>query len=208
MSGFRQTWMVYGAAMACSSLGIALQVRANLGVSMVAAPAYILSLKWTWLSFGRVEWLVQGLLFLLCCLLTGRVQWRFLSSFAVAIPYGILLDGMLWLCRGVAPMGLAARLAVFLVGCVVLALGIALFFRSDLPCQMYEMFVKAMADHWRVPQARVKLIYDWSSLLLAIALTLACFQTFKGIGPGTVLCTVVNAPLIGLWERVLLHSNI
>lgn len=59
-----------------SALGIALQTKADIGISMVAAPAYILSLKIPVLSFGISECLVQCGLFILCCFITKKFAWR------------------------------------------------------------------------------------------------------------------------------------
>lgn len=203
MKHTKQTWIVFIAATLFSSLGIALQVKANLGISMVAAPAYILSLRLEWLSFGQAEWLIQGFLYILCCLLTKKFQSKILYSFVVAIPYGAVLDGMLWLCDKLSPSDFISQILIFLLGSVILALGIALFFHSDLPCQMYEMFVKTMAGYWGMKPTTLKLVYDWSSLLCAVIMTIVFFQAIRGIGIGTILCTIINAPLIQLWNRLI-----
>lgn len=185
-----------------SAIGIALQVKANLGVSMVAAPAYLLSEKLSWLTFGGAELAVQGFLFLLCCLVTRKFVYKRLLSFVAAIPYSWILDFVMELFSGINLSGFIEKIALFLFGSIVLSLRIALYFRSYLPCQVYEMFVKCIAEHFSVDTTKVKSFYDWSSFTIAGVMSLAFFHGIHGIGIGTLLCTVTNAPLIRFWGNI------
>lgn len=47
------------------SFATAMLAAADLGMSMVVAPAYIVSLKVKALTFGQAEYIVQGMLFIL-----------------------------------------------------------------------------------------------------------------------------------------------
>ncbi|MBR0356508.1 MAG: hypothetical protein IJH54_03410, partial [Clostridia bacterium] len=53
-------------------LGVALMTRADFGVSMVVAPAYLLYLKlnpvWPFFTFGMAEYTLQGVLLLVTIL--------------------------------------------------------------------------------------------------------------------------------------------
>lgn len=44
------------------ALGVALMEKADLGISMVVAPAYLISLKVSFLTFGRAEYTLQAVL--------------------------------------------------------------------------------------------------------------------------------------------------
>lgn len=105
--------MAYIFGMLLSAMGIALQTKAGLGLSMVAAPAYLLSMRVPWLSFGMGECIVQGSLFLLCCVWTGRFLQKQLWSFVVAIPYGWILDQMLQVFADIYPIFLWEKMIVF-----------------------------------------------------------------------------------------------
>ncbi|MCD7764223.1 MAG: DUF6198 family protein [Lachnospiraceae bacterium] len=194
--------MAYIFGMLLNAMGIALQTKAGLGLSMVAAPAYLLSMRVPWLSFGMGECIVQGSLFLLCCVWTGRFLKKQLWSFVVAIPYGWILDQMLQVFADIYPIFLWEKMIIYLLGSLTLAAGISLFFQSYLPCQVYEMFVKCIAQHTGKPFSSVKQIYDWSSLGASFVLSLLFFHRIIGIGIGTVLCTLINAPLIRIFEKM------
>ena len=170
---------------------------------MVAAPAYILSQKISFLTTGMAEWCIQGLLFILGCLVIGRFYLPMVGSFLVASLCSMVLDLMLTLFAGVHAETLPGRLALYLAGLLSLALGIAFAFRSYLPCQMHEMFVKTVAAHKKWDQNKLKIIYDWICLAVSLTLTLCFFGKLVGIGLGTVLCTAINGPLIALWGKVL-----
>lgn len=178
------------------TLGIALQTRADIGVSMVAAPAYIISLKFDSLTFGRAEFLVQGLLFLGYCIVVHRFEYKKLMSFVVAVPYALLLDACMIAVRFICPNTMLERLLIFLGGTVISALGIAFYFRTYFPMLVYEMFVMGISEHCNADFNKVKIIYDWTSFMTAVILSLLFFKAFCGIGIGTVLCTILNGPLI------------
>ena len=55
--------IIYFIAITFMSLGIALISLSELGLSMVVAPAYIISEKIDGLTFGRAEYMVQGMVF-------------------------------------------------------------------------------------------------------------------------------------------------
>lgn len=193
----------YIAAMILSAIGIRMQVNAGLGISMVAAPAYILSVRISWLTQGNAEWMIQGFLYVTMCLAIRRFAYKKIWSFIAAIPYGWLFDWISSLMMQVKGTGFASNLLLFLIGSAILALGIALFFQSYLPCQMHEMFVKTLAQAYSWNQSKVKTVYDFSCLGVSLLLSLLFFHRLEGIGIGTVICTVINGPLIGFWIRLL-----
>lgn len=193
----------YLLACVLSAAGIRLQVNSGLGLSMIAAPAYILSQKLSWLSQGNAEWMLQGVVFLVLCAVLRRFPVKKIWSFVAAIPYGWIFDGVSLVLGGIRASGFVGSLLVFLLGCVLLSLGIALFFKSYLPCQVHEMFVKTLAEERGWKQGRVKSVYDACFLVISLSLSLLFFGRLDGIGLGTVLCTLVNGPLIGLWLRLM-----
>ena len=58
-------------------LGVCLSAKSGFGVSMVVAPAYVLYLRISetipWFTFGKSEYIFQGLLLSICYLLLRRL---------------------------------------------------------------------------------------------------------------------------------------
>ena len=95
------TELAYVLGMVGLSLSVALMTRADFGVSMVVAPAYLLYLKLNpvlpFFTFGMAEYTLQAAL-LLCTILTvKKFRPYFLFSFVTAVLYGFLLDGWMLL---------------------------------------------------------------------------------------------------------------
>ena len=72
---------------------------------MIAAPAFViqeaLARLWPSLSVGMTEYLIQGLMPVLLCLVIRRFRRRYLPAFAVAVIYGYTLNFFLWVPGGV-----------------------------------------------------------------------------------------------------------
>ena len=65
---------VYIAGTIITALGTALLAKADLGMSMLVAPSYIISLKVTSLTFGEIGNIIQGIVFLILCLVLKKIK--------------------------------------------------------------------------------------------------------------------------------------
>lgn len=191
------------------SLGVCFSAKSGFGVSMVVAPAYVLhrflSPSLPWMTFGAAEYLLQGTLILLLCIAVRRFKWKYLLSFFTAVCYGFALDFWRLLFGTDVYALLWQRAVACAVGAVITAFAIALYLRTYLPQQGYELVVKELTERYSLRLGRVKWLYDISSLLLAILLMLLLFRTFSTdmVGVGTLLLTIVNTPLITLSGKLL-----
>lgn len=81
--------------------GVVLMEKADFGVSMVVAPAYLLyrllSPAWSFVTFGMAEYCLQAVLLLAMCLLLRRFRVSYLFSFVTAVVYGFVLDAFMLL---------------------------------------------------------------------------------------------------------------
>lgn len=195
--------LAYLLGLALLAFGTALMERANFGMSMVVAPAYVLHLKISRTvpaySFGMSEYVLQAVLLAVLCLVMGRFWKSYLFSFVTAVLYGLLLDGSIALAAPFPGGGLAWRGLYYVCGQLLCALGIALLLRTYIAPEVYELFVKELSIRhgWRI--GRVKTVYDCCSCLVAVALSFAFFGFghFEGVKLGTILCALINGPMIG-----------
>lgn len=193
---------------ALCALGVALCTKAGFGLSMIAAPAYIFHRALIGVSAfftqGTCEYLWQALLLLLMCLALRRFRWRYLLCFGTAFLFGMSVDLWLWLFGGGAVCSsMAIRVLLFIVGEISISFAIAFFFRTKLPLEVYELIVTEFADRFSFSTSRVKLINDITMLFLSTLLALLLHRSFVGIGIGTVVITLINAPMIALCGRLL-----
>ena len=202
------------------ALGVSICSKADLGVSMIAAPAFVLyeaiAPLWSGFSVGMTEYIIQGLMLILLCLVVRRFDWRYLLAFAVAVLYGYTLNFFLWLLGGVSFDEIWLRWVMLIVGDIVTAFGVACFFRTYMPLQVYELFVAEVASRFRLNIHRVKLCFDITLLALSVLLAVTLFgdvatfnwstigyTSFHSIGLGTILTTLINSPIIALMSKVI-----
>ena len=101
------------------AMGTALMERANFGMSMVVAPAYLLylklSAKFSFVTFGMMEYMLQAFLLVVMGIGLRRFKVSFLFSFVTAVIYGFTLDGCM-LLAGFIPGGMVFRVVCYVLG--------------------------------------------------------------------------------------------
>ena len=187
--------------------GVALCTKANFGLSMIAAPPYIIHRFveefLPWYTQGTSEYIWQTVLLVIMCIIVKRFKPKYLLTFACAIIFGLALDGALFLLGGGAPYeSLAARIVAFIIGEAITAVAIACYFRTSLPLCVYELVVSEISKKYNIEIGKVKQVNDIVMFSLSIILA-AINQSFAGIGIGTVLITLINAPLIAFAGKML-----
>ncbi len=190
------------------TLGVALCIKADFGVSMIAAPAVILQV-WLvkflpWFTNGMSEYAVQGIVLIIMCIIVRRFKLRYLLSFGTAILAGLALDMWLAILGGNGAYdAMWLRILLFVVGELTTSVAVAFYFRTTLPIQVHELTVCEIADRYSLNKNKVKMIFDIVMFALSCAMALILTGGFNGFGIGTVIITLVNAPLIAFSGKIL-----
>lgn len=201
------------------AFGVSICSKANLGVSMIAAPAFVISEAlmpiWGALNVGVTEYIFQGILLVLLCIIVRSFNWRYLLAFAVAVLYGYVLNLFLWIMSGVEFNTVAMRWIMLIVGDFITAFGVACFFRTYMPLQVYELFVAELTEKFKLNINKTKWIFDISLLVISIVLAVTLFgdfssfdwstighSSFHSIGLGTLVTTAINSPIINLMGKL------
>ena len=201
--------LAYVVGIIAVAFGVAFMEKANFGVSMVVAPAYLLYLKlspsYPFFTFGMAEYTLQAVLLVAMMIILRKFKLSYLFSFVTAVVYGFTLDFCMWSVKGIDAQPVWARLVMFLGGMVLCSIGISFFFHSYVSPEVYELFVKEVSHHIGMDINRFKTIYDCSSCAISIAMSFAFFGLwhFEGVKLGTVFCALVNGSMIGAVSRFL-----
>ena len=191
------------------AFGTAFMEKADFGMSMIVAPAYLIHLKvsqyFSFFTFGMSEYIFQALLLVLLSIAMHRIKKSYLLSFVTAFLYGVILDVFISVVAIFPYDGIAWRIAFYAVGMLMCTFGVALLFRTYIPPEAYELLVKELSQKYGVSIERFKTIYDFASLLLSIVLSFVFFGfgVFVGVSWGTVVCAILNGWLIGINSRWL-----
>ncbi|MBR5538771.1 MAG: hypothetical protein IKU61_02610 [Clostridia bacterium] len=190
------------------AIGVSLCTKANFGLSMVAAPAYIIHVFFRdifhWYTQGTSEYVTQGVILIIMCIIIRRFRAKYLLTFVCAIVFGLAVDGCLFMLGGNAPYeSMTARIIAFILGETITAVAIACYFRTDLPLGVYELAVSEIAKRYNLKIDKVKQANDIIMLVVSVILAFVLNRSFAGIGIGTIIITVVNAPLITFFGKLL-----
>ena len=197
----------YFAGLILLALGTAMMEKADFGVSMVVAPAYLIYRKLnpllSFVSFGMAEYLLQLVVLVIMMIILRKIRLSYILSFATAVIYGFIMDGCMALTGLIAANPMALRVIFYLLGMVLCSMGISMLFHTYISPEAYELFVKEISTKLRMDVHRFKTIYDCASCLIAVAMSFAFFGfgVFEGVKLGTVFCALINGSLIGLCSR-------
>lgn len=183
------------------ALGTAFMEKADFGISMVVAPAYLIHLKVSeylpFFSFGMSEYVFQAVLLVLLALVMGKFKKSYLLSFATAFFYGTVLDTAISLVARFPHTGILWQVAFYVAGLIICAIGVALLLHTYFPPEAYELVVKELSPKFKITVGKTKTMYDCCSCVFAIVLSLCFYRSFVGVKWGTIVCAAVNGWLIG-----------
>lgn len=191
------------------AFGASLMTRADFGLSMIIAPAYLMNLKldeyFSFMTFGMAEYLFQALLLILLVIFVRGFKFTYLLSFLTAVLYGMMLDGCLYLLTFLGEINIAVRIIFYFIGLFTTSLGVAFMFHTYISAEVYELFVKEFTERFGWKLGVIKTIYDIMSFVLAVIMSFAFFGFghFEGIGVGTLFCALVNGRLISTFGSLL-----
>lgn len=193
--------LAYALGMLFMPFAVAFSIKADFGMSMIAAPSYIISEKIP-LTNGQVEWIMQGFFLLLMCIIIRRFRVTYLTSFASALIYGALLDLARWIVDFIPAESIAVRAVFFILGMVLTSFSVAMFFNTYLAPCAYDYFVREVGNVKKLDMRKWKLGYDFSMLVLSVALSLMLFHRFIGVSFGTLIIAVCNGNIISFFSKL------
>lgn len=193
--------LAYVFGMIILAFGNSFMEKADFGMSMVVAPAYLLHLKVSeflpFFSFGMSGYVFQAVLLTALSIVMRKVKKSYFLSFATAFLYGLLLDAVMSLVALFGFEGIVWQCVLFVLGLVLSSIGVSLLLHTYFPPEAYEITVKEISQKYNISIAKIKTIYDCCSCVFGVILSLCFFGTFVGVKFGTVICALVNGFLIG-----------
>ena len=187
------------------SLGTCLATKADFGVSMIAAPAYLIHILLTktisvYFTFGRCEIMLEALVIIIMCIILKKFRFGYLFSLMAGVIYGIFLDMWIFIFGNFEVVSYVSRVIIFALAQIVTAYGLALTFKSYFPPAAYDFFVKEVSKHYHIKLSTFKTGFDITFCIISIILsfTIFGFGHFEGIKIGTVVIALINGTTIGI----------
>lgn len=185
------------AAVILNSFAVVLMLYSGAGISAISSVPYAFSDVFPQLSLGTWTYLFQGLLILSLMILRKRFVVEYLFSFVVGFVFSELMDlHELWI--SVLPTGLGWQIFYFLLSYFLIAVGIALSNRCDLPIIPTDLFPRELSDILEIGYPKVKIAFDVICLAVTAGLTFFCLGHLDGLGMGTILAAFTTGKAVGL----------
>lgn len=195
-----RAYILFVIALAINAFGIAFITRALLGTSPITSITYVMSM-FTSLTMG--QWtIVLNLGFMVLELPFMRKEdlKSDLVCYLLQIPttlfFGSFIDVSMNALSWLQPEMYVLKIASLLLGCVILALGIALEVKANVAMAAGEYFVKAIARRLRTDFGYTKLGFDSSLVALSCIVSYAVMGTIQGVREGTVVAAIIVGPIV------------
>lgn len=193
-------YLLFVASLFINAFGIAFITKALLGTSPITSVTYVLSL---FTPFTMGIWtILLNLLFVVLepFLMTRRELREDLRMYLLQIPisfcFGLFIDFSMFMLFWLEPSAYVMKVTVLLVGCVILALGIALEVKANAAMMAGEYLVKAITRRFHGEFGYVKLGFDITLLTIACILSLVFLSDIQGVREGTVVSALLVGPIV------------
>ena len=206
---FNRSTINWAIGLLLNGIGICLCTKSGMGLSMIAASPYILHV-WaeahlgSFFTQGVCEYMFEAILLAITCVIIRKFRPKYLLSFLTAVVLGIIIDGFYIPLQGSAVYaGWPMRIGALILGMLTSSAGVAFFFRTKMPLEVYELTVTEISLRYGYVKEKVKFWFDVIMLATSLLLALVLNRSLAGFGIGTVIMTVCNAPLIALAGKAI-----
>ena len=187
-----------------TALGLAVCVRADLGISPITTLAYALNRAFPALSLGTYVFFQHVVFFILTVALLRREFKPFqILQLPCSFVFGYFVDVWEMLLRRLTLNAYPSRIILLLVGCVIVALGFSLVYTSHVALEANTAFLNALSLRTGKPYGTLKTITDVIIVIMAAAIGLIFLRTVVGIREGTVIAALIVGPIAGFFNKKL-----
>ena len=180
------------------TIGIAVSVKSNLGVSPVSSIPYTITCIWG-IEMGKATILFHCFLVLLqIILLRKNYKLKNLLQIIVGIIFGYFTTFCNW---GVSflpdPQNILIRIGMLLISTLFIAFGIFLYLPPDIMPLAGEGAMQAVSDVSGIAFPKVKIGFDVSMVTVSLITCLIFIRSLGSVGIGTIIAAVLVGMELG-----------
>ena len=170
------------------TIGIALSVKSNLGVSPVSSIPYTMTCVWG-IEMGKATIIFHAALVFIQILILRK---RFKPINLLQVVVGIVFGYFTTFCNYLATYlpstdNMVMRIVLMLVSTVFIAVGIFFYLPADLIPLAGEGVMQAVSDVTKIEFSKVKIGFDCSMVVISVITCLICIHSLGSVGVGTVI---------------------
>lgn len=193
-------YLIFLISLFINALGVAFITRALLGTSPITSVTYVLSM-FTPYTMGQWTIFINVLFVLLELPLMSRQMLKtdrriYLLQIPISICFGFFIDYSMNMLSWVNPEVYLQQIGYLLVGCVVLATGIAIEVKANIAMTAGEYFVQVIARRFHGDFGYVKLGFDITLVATACLCSFLAMSEIRGVREGTVIAALLVGPIV------------
>lgn len=191
-ANFKFRLFVYVIGLLIMTLGVAISVKSDLGVSPVSSIPYTMTCVWG-LEMGKATILFHAILVLLQIILLRRA---FQMKNLLQILAGILFGYFTTFCNSLMvffpdPQNIFLQLVMMLFSTLLIAFGLFLYVPADIIPLAGEGAMLAISKVTKKPFPSVKVAFDVSMVTISLVTCLVALHSLGSVGIGTVAAAVL-----------------
>lgn len=176
------------------AFGVGCSIKAGLGTSPISSVPYALS-RITPLTVGTATIALHCVLIVLQILLLRRqydpIQ---LMQLPVALVFGVLTDGALWVLQGVSVSNYPMSWVLCIVGILLVGIGVRFEVTANVVTLAGEGMVLAVCKAFSTRFANTKVGFDVTLVVVSCLLSLGFLGHLEGVREGTVAAALLVGP--------------
>lgn len=194
---------MYFVGLLIMTIGIALSVKSNLGVSPVSSIPYTMTCVWG-IEMGKATIIFHAALVLIQILILRK---RFKPINLLQVVVGIVFGYFTTFCNYLATFlpstdNIAMRIVLMLVSTVFIAVGIFFYLPANLIPLAGEGVMQAVSDVTKIEFSKVKMGFDCSMVIISVITCLICIHSLGSVGAGTVIAAFLVGFNLGKLNKV------
>ena len=185
------------------TIGIALSVKSDLGVSPVSSIPYTLTVCWG-IEMGKATILFHCVLIVIQVLILRK---NFKLKSLLQLPVGIVFGYFTTFCNSLVERfpstdNYFIRICMILISVVLVAIGIFMYLPADIMPLAGEGVMQAVADTLKVEFSKVKIAFDITMVVISLAVCLIVLHTLGSVGAGTAISAILVGVVLGQIKKL------
>lgn len=185
------------------TMGIAVSVKSDLGVSPVSSIPYTFTCICGFEMGNATIVLHSALVVLQILLLRRKFKWINLLQVPVGVVFGkfttlsnLLMDYL------PATDNLLVRLLMILLSSLLIAVGIFFYLPADIMPLAGEGVIQAISEVTGIRISNAKILFDVSMVGISAVLCFLCLHSIASVGIGTLIAAVCVGMFLGMLNRI------
>ena len=193
-------FILFAISLFINAFGIAFITKAMLGTSPITSVTYVLSMftSWTmgqWTIAINILFVILELPFISIKELKSDIK-MFTLQIPIALCFGTFIDISMNMLFWLNPAEYISKIVFLLIGCIILAIGIALEVKANAAMMAGEYLVRTISRHFNKEFGYVKLGLDITLLCTACLLSVCFMSGIYGVREGTVIAALAVGPIV------------